>query len=77
MISTWYSETNGVLSGFQLYDAEGVSLFKSPYTILTEAKCITTELQPGERIVGFKSRNAYDDLSGLHYDFKFIIGKMD
>ena len=44
MISTWYSETNGVLSGFQLYDAEGVSLFKSPYTILTEAKCITTEL---------------------------------
>ena len=44
MISTWYSETNGVLSGFQFFDAEGVSLFKSPYTILTEAKCITTEL---------------------------------
>jgi len=28
-----------------------------------------TELEDGERIVGFKSKTSFDDYSALHYDF--------
>lgn len=41
------------------------------------ADAIETELEDGERIVGFKSRKSYDELSALHYDFQFVIGKVD
>lgn len=34
------------------------------------------ELEDGERLVGFKSRKSYDELAALHYDFKFIVGRL-
>jgi hypothetical protein len=34
------------------------------------------ELAEGERLVGFKSRKSYDELAALHYDFKFVVGRL-
>jgi hypothetical protein len=41
------------------------------------ALAIQTELESNERIIGIKSRKSYDELSALHYDFQFVVGKLE
>ena len=67
------------LMGIQFFDKNGTKTYESVWkTAFTNTGYTSHEtvLAEGERIVGFKSRKV-NDTSAYHYDFQFIIGRME
>jgi hypothetical protein len=65
-----------LLCGIKLFDKDGVSLFAEGYDdYMKDYKSHETILEEGERLVGFKSRK--DTHTSRHWDFEFLIGKLE
>ena len=65
--------------GIQFFDKNGTKTYESAYkAAFTETSYTSHEtvLAEGERIVGLKSRKV-DNTYARHYDFQFIIGRME
>ena len=66
-----------MLCGIQLFDKVGVSLFAEGCENYTkDYKTHETNLEEGEKVVGFKSRKD-TGIAARHYDFEFLIGKLE
>ena len=71
--------TDAMLMGIQFFDKKGTKTYESAWkTAFTNTSFTSHEtvLAEGERIAGFKSRKQ-SDTHALHYDFQFIIGRME
>ena len=74
-----YPNSDAYLRGIQLFDKNDTMIYESEWKSAFTSTSYTsheTVLAEGERIVGFKSRKASDTYA-YHYDFQFIIGRME
>ena len=78
-IVLWFNPVNAVLTSIQLFDKFGLKLINMgmPEEERKNAnhKTYETQLEDGERIIGFKSRRKCAK-QAIHFDFKFLIGNM-
>ncbi len=71
-----YSNSDPYLFGIQLFDKDGYEILK------TAPNCDNKPsyeiiLADNERIIGIRSRKHSSDRPAVHYDFQFVIGKME
>jgi hypothetical protein len=75
ILTFYFTNDDPFLSGIYLFDKDGNEILKTPYDCRNRPSQETI-LAENERIVGFRSRK-YKEQPAAHYDFQFVIGKIE